>query len=55
MRNIEYKYFIIGEDITVEKLMEKVGRVVREAPVIFDGETFIGGFEDYITYLSRGQ
>ena len=45
-KGIEYEEFVVGEDISMEALSDKIGKPARTVPQIFlDGE-YIGGYTE---------
>lgn len=50
MKSIDFQYYNVGTDITVETLHERVGSEVRTVPQIFlqaNGQNqYIGGYEE---------
>ena len=50
-KGIEYREFIIGEDISDEELSKKIGKPALTVPQIFlDGE-YVGGYTDLVSRL----
>ena len=50
-KGIEYREFIVGEDISGEELTKKIGKPALTVPQIFlDGE-YIGGYTDLVGRL----
>jgi glutaredoxin len=50
-RGIEYREFVVGEDISADELSARIGRPALTVPQIFlDGE-YIGGYTDLAARL----
>lgn len=56
IKSIDYQYYTVGQDVTVEQLQEKVGTNVSTLPQIFvmsDGfAEYVGGYNEFRTRMS---
>lgn len=50
--NVEYKEFVLNEDITKQELQEKIPGV-KTVPQIFINNKLIGGFTELSAYLEE--
>ena len=44
-RNIEYKYFSIGEDVSKSEVLEIIPEGWKTVPIILNNNSFIGGYD----------
>ncbi len=52
-KGFEFDYLIVGEDITRDELIAKVGQPVTKVPQIFIGDSYVGGFQDFYRKVMR--
>lgn len=50
--NVEYKFVIIGQDITPEQLEQLCPEPIRTIPQVFDDDQYIGGYADLYHHLN---
>lgn len=48
----DYKYLLVGEDISKELIVERIGNNFSKVPQIFVNDKYIGGCDDFIAYLN---
>lgn len=52
IRNYPYRYIdMVEEGITKEDLEGRFGRPVRTVPQIFVGDEYVGGFDEFSSYV----
>lgn len=52
-KGIAYQEHIIGEDVAVEEVSEKVGKQVSTVPQIFLDGKYIGGYSELARHLEE--
>lgn len=56
IKSIEFQYYNVGQDVTVEQLQERVGMPVHTLPQIFvmsDGfAEYVGGYDEFRNRMS---
>lgn len=50
-KEIPFEYFNLGDDIPLIDIQERIGAPVRTVPQIFDGDKYIGGYQELVSYL----
>lgn len=48
---VNYKEFIVGQDITKEELIETLGKEVRTVPQILVDNNYVGGYTELSKFL----
>lgn len=49
--NYNYKYLLIGKEITKEEAIEKIGFEFSKVPQIIVDNRYVGGCDSFISYL----
>lgn len=48
MKQVEYEYFTLDEDISIQELNELVGFQIRTVPQIFMNDDYVGGYNELL-------